>query len=1139
MGQHFKIYLFHTAVFIFWVLAIGLNINECEGQGFQTTFGKNIVQYKDFNWSYYQTRDFDVYFYEGGKEPARFVLENGDKCLKETEKLFEYPLGDKFSFIVFNSYQDFLQSNFRHSDEDYNVGGKSPILSNKVFIYLNGDHFDFINQMKAGIARVTLTEMIVGSSLQERLQNNVLLNIPEWFTEGLITYISHGWDAETDSRMQSQIEKGKFKNFNRISNPDKITVSYYIWKYINDKYGSSSISNIIYSTRLNRSYEVALESELGKKYLDIYHDWLDTYQNKKQIETLVKPEKDGQELDLRKIYKKGLISRWEVNPTGTKAAFVTQNKGRSKIYLLDFDKHKKKCIYRTGYRKRSIIPDQNYPIIAFNPLKDELAVFYYKKGNPYYLIYDLKKKKKTQNQIITGVQNILGADIASNGKNVVVSAIKNGQTDLFLFDFKTQIFKPLTDDIYDDKNPKFTNEGKSIVFSSNRPDKYLRKINTNSDYIFNQDYNCFQLPDWQKVPKLAKPISDLKGNEISPSSYDSVFSSYLSDENGILNLNASYTDSLFLRTVILALKKQDLGLKPDSFVFNSRSKSDFHLPDTLFNNPNILRIDTVYLFKDSVHNYQITDYKYHLLSYKMFPRFRWQFELFDYGGKYHLFKKTMPLRIKDFKLKREIVSQNSQEVTIKSKTLNDLKNTESLLEPKNWPDSLRNKYTNYFVTDFEDDSNINASKKLLEQVKIEKGKGNIVGNPFRKAEKKKPKFAAESIYFLSFSPDLITTQLDNNIGTTNYQPYKAGDNTFFSNNLNGFFKVTISDVLKDYKLTAGMRLITNLSGAEYFLSFENLKKRLDQKFMVYRRGETKYDGESSYFKIISLEGRYEVKYPFSEIFAIRGSAFLRNDQTIYQSSERTSLETPNFNKIWSGFKSELVFDNSFNQSLNIPIGFKAKAYQETFFGLNVKNSFLYTIGLDARYYLPLGKHAIWANRFSSGSSFGTAKIVYFLGGTDGWIFPDFNAENQVNPKQNYVYKAQAQHLRGFTQNARNGSSFMVINSELRLPIFRMLYNRPLKSAFFDNFQMISFFDMGSSWNGILPTNANNLYSQRTIVSNPFIINVTSQRDPFIYGIGYGFRSTILGYFIRFDYGYGIEEGEIKMPVSYLSLGLDF
>ena len=49
--------------------------------------------------------------------------------------------------------------------------------------------------------------------------------------------------------------------------------------------------------------------------------------------------------------------------------------------------------------------------------------------------------------------------------------------------------------------------------------------------------------------------------------------------------------------------------------------------------------------------------------------------------------------------------------------------------------------------------------------------------------------------------------------------------------------------------------------------------------------------------------------------------------------------------------------------------------------------YTYNFGFDARHYLPIYRNFIWAVRAAGDFSWGNKKIVYYLGGTDGWLFP--------------------------------------------------------------------------------------------------------------------------------------------------------
>jgi hypothetical protein len=116
---------------------------------------------------------------------------------------------------------------------------------------------------------------------------------------------------------------------------------------------------------------------------------------------------------------------------------------------------------------------------------------------------------------------------------------------------------------------------------------------------------------------------------------------------------------------------------------------------------------------------------------------------------------------------------------------------------------------------------------------------------------------------------------------------------------------------------------------------------------------------------------------------------------------------------------------------------------------------------------------------------------------------------------------------------------MVINSELRLPVFQYFSQKPVKSQFLSNFMVVGFFDIGTAWTGPNPfSDSNSLYVQIEY-QQPITVTIINQNDPVVYGYGFGFRSKILGYYTRLDYAWGIQNGYLQKKKIHLSLSLDF
>ena len=122
--------------------------------GSNTPFGQNRVQYNGFFWQSFDFQRFKMHFTKGGQKHAVYAAKTADLYLKEIEKFLDYKVEEKIHFVIYNSQSKFRQSNVGLSNDiSTNIGGTARINGEKIFIYFNGNHKDFNQQIKAGIAR--------------------------------------------------------------------------------------------------------------------------------------------------------------------------------------------------------------------------------------------------------------------------------------------------------------------------------------------------------------------------------------------------------------------------------------------------------------------------------------------------------------------------------------------------------------------------------------------------------------------------------------------------------------------------------------------------------------------------------------------------------------------------------------------------------------------------------------------------------------------------------------------------------------------------------------------------------------------------------------------------------------------------
>jgi hypothetical protein len=362
--------------------------------------------------------------------------------------------------------------------------------------------------------------------------------------------------------------------------------------------------------------------------------------------------------------------------------------------------------------------------------------------------------------------------------------------------------------------------------------------------------------------------------------------------------------------------------------------------------------------------------------------------------------------------------------------------------------------------------------------------------------------------------------------------------------------------MEDYRITGGFNIGTNLKDKEILINYQNFRKRCDWGFSYYR--SNKIVGIDS-AKFPTIKGDYNMSivsniyqgnlsYPFDEIRSIRITANIRRDRYTlkpnnYQRSEgdTNALKANNVDAYNVQARLEYVHDNTLAPAMNIWEGMRFKIYADIIApGADKKfvpNQEAFNLGIDFRHYLPIYRNCIWAVRGSADFSWGSRKIVYYLGGVDGWIAPKFNNNNTPSTEANYAFQALAVNMRGYNQNAANGNNAVVINSEIRLPVFSTFFNQPVNNAFLRNLQIVQFLDLGTAWNGKYdgikrPTE---IYG-----TSPITVKIDAGGlGPFAGGYGFGARSMLFGYFLKFDVAWPMKGIFVGKPIAYFALGLDF
>ncbi|HUR67236.1 MAG TPA: hypothetical protein VMZ03_12875 [Chitinophagaceae bacterium] len=1104
-------------------------------------FGKNRVQYQKFKWKYYQTDNFNTYFSQDGLGLGKYVAQVAELELPSIEEFVEYGAQRRINIVVYNNYDEMMQSNIGLGIDWQNTGGVTKLVNNKMIVYFDGNHDNLRRQIRRGIAQVLVDNLLFGDDLGEFAANQALLDLPKWLTDGYIAFAAENWSNELDDELRGVMLAGDYNNFYQLAFAKPLLAGHSFWKYIADKYGKNKTTYFLYLARIYRNLNNAANKIAKKKFKKILQDFMTEVQAQYFKDIRGRRNTPRGQLSVSEETGKKDFIRFNASPVARSFTYavVEFKQGRYQVVLMD-NFTDRKVLLKLGVRTREQELHPNYPLLAWDGKGTRLAVLYNDEGKTKFFVYDVVNRNKLWKQEIDKFDQVQDMKYMLDNNTLVMSAVRSGQTDIYVYKIDKQTFEQVTNDVYDDLDPSFVAfpNKTGILYSSNRPSALAA---TSDDSLPGKHFNIYLVDNWNKSDfKQLSKLTDLKrGNARFPSQYNQSHFTFVSDENGVNNRYAGFftTERAGLDTLVF------IG---DEVLRNPPRKD----VDSLLKEWNKTDIDSVgYLSvtNDSSYVFPLTNYQSSMLETRTAGDNQMVSEVVRLGDVKLLYR----LKVDENTLRRRNV--NARPTEYMRKVIEEEKKTvrkESIFSTRT--DTMTQKQKDFFNSGFDEEK-----KDSTRLGQVVEGTEVVKESVLKKAkvyEYRPPKF---------FN-DYLVSGFNNNVLITRYQPYQGGFGPVQLSNgdpLNGIIRVGTSDLFEDWKFAGGFRISPDLNNNEYVITTQYLKKRIDYSLTYYRnavKNPPLYD--TSQYNVKQYTNLYQagVTYPFNRIQSLRFNLAYRSDKYVRLANNFVpdqSLRTGDDKQSFALATLAYIHDDAVSPAMNIWNGLRFKVFIDVNARIKKtgptgikKHPTTFNFGFDGRHYLPIYRNIIWAVRAAGDFSWGNQKILYYLGGVDNWLifgqnqrddgsYRYFDPVNKPDPDNDYAYESLAVNLRGFRQNVANGNNAFVINSEIRVPVFTSFFNKPINNAFLRNFQVVQFVDLGTAWNG----RYDNFERPFVGYSNPpYVVKIKAGGvGPFAGGYGFGARSTLLGYFLRVDAAWemnGIFKGK---PIWYFAMGLDF
>ncbi len=460
-----------AAAFVLW--GAGAVFLALPTPGSAQYFGRNKVQYQDFQFSILPTDHFNFYYYPVEAEAVDDVARMGERWYERYARSFQHEFESQKPVVLYADHPDFEQTNTLSGTLSEGTGGVTESMKNRVIMPLTGSYAD--------------NDHVLGHELVHAFQYNIaqsrrggglqgLNSLPLWLIEGMAEYLSVGRDDPlTAMWIRDAIRRNDLPTIKEMTKESRFFPYRFgqaLWAYIGGTYGDDAIIQI-YRRSLQVGFEAAIQQVLGLPTDSLSLRWkektAETYLP--LMEGRTPPSEVGTVLMSHANGWGPMNVAPSISPDGRYVAVLSQKDLFSiDLFLADA---------QTGKQIRKLISANSDPHIealrfidssgTWSPDGRYFAFVVTAGGDNQIVIVDADSGAETKRfGMGHNIGSINNPAWSPDGRTLAFSGMVGGISDLYLYDLESGDVTQLTNDKFADLQPTWSPDGRTIAFTSDR-----------------------------------------------------------------------------------------------------------------------------------------------------------------------------------------------------------------------------------------------------------------------------------------------------------------------------------------------------------------------------------------------------------------------------------------------------------------------------------------------------------------------------------------------------------------------------------------------------------------------------------------------------------------------------------------------
>jgi hypothetical protein len=436
-------------------------------------FGKNKVRYDNFDWKVYPTPHFRISFYDRSESSLPRVASFAESAYDQLSRRFNYQIQEPVPLLAFATHAEFEQTNVIEEFIPEGVGAFAVPARNRMVLPVDMPDPELEKLITHELTHIFQYEIL----FQGKLGKAITSSPPQWFMEGMASYMAQDEDSKAASVMRDAVLSDRVPSVNSgVSGYFAYRYGNKVFTFVESEWGLDGLRDFIFEFRnslggrVNKAVKRAFDLEV-EEFDARFRGWLRKYYQQAEVER-------GDPREFGPVFRvqenSGSVETSPAaSPSGDLIAAFSTYKQDIDVVLLGVPR---RTLYRNLTRGNSteyqyvvaqaltVGPDRGRDL-AISPDGNHVAVFARRERGRVLLLLDALKGGIAKEYSIP-VDQAMSPAFSPDGTTVAFHAFAGGHGDIYLLDLASGQVRNFTNDDPYDAAPTYSPDGASLVYTS-------------------------------------------------------------------------------------------------------------------------------------------------------------------------------------------------------------------------------------------------------------------------------------------------------------------------------------------------------------------------------------------------------------------------------------------------------------------------------------------------------------------------------------------------------------------------------------------------------------------------------------------------------------------------------------------------